>query len=393
MINHYDRYDGAVVKYNNRDINTSLSHLNYNLLGITAKQGRESLYQRVRNVDEAWVGAGGRPVTRKDRIIMIGCVIDCPKALVGTGREDEFFKLAYEWECRTFGKENIVDCAVHKDEVHDYIDVRTDEVVTSRWHMHSAVVPVVVDKKKGVEKVCGKDFMDKGRMSSFHKDLDKFIYEKMGVHTLGEEPWTAKSIEMDELKKKSREKAREEQKLAKKLNIPVEQPKPIPLDGRKGFMLPKDEAIYKKDEVDNLVNENAELRALIASNEHISDTLTKQAAEAHKAEADKTLKLKDDTEKLKGEVDKLLIACRQVFKEENFTDDEVQMVLNSRGPVRLENILSKVKMSKTSALLESYKTAIQDLSWDLGLDMEDIASKYNLYDLMESQGKKAEYIR
>lgn len=393
IINHYDRYDGKVVKYKNRDIDTSLSYLNYNLLGITAKQARERLYQRVKKVDEDWVNSGGRHVTRKDRVIMVGCVIDCPKVLVGTGREDEFFKLAYEWECKAFGKENIIDCSVHKDEVHDYIDNRTDEWTTSRWHMHSAIVPVVVDKKKEIEKICGKEFMDKGRMTVFHKELDKFIFERMGIHTLGDEPWTAKSIEMDELKQNSRAKARQEHELAQKLNIPVEQPKPIPLESRKGFMLPKDEAIYKRADVDSLVDENAELRTLIASNKHISDTLMKQAQEAHQSEYNRISKIAEEANQQIKAANQLLSACKKVFEEEDFSEDEIQMVLNSKGRMELENSLSKVKRSKAPSLLESYKTAVKELSWELGLDIESVASEYHLYDLMKSLSKKTEYSR
>ena len=388
MLDHYDRYEGKNVKYHNRDIDTSLSSQNYNLTDVTTAQARENLYQRIRQLDDDWSGAGKKVTTRKDRVIMVGCIIDCPKVLVGTGREDEFFKLAYEWECEAFGKENVIDCAVHKDEVHDYIDDRTDEWTASRWHMHSAIVPAFKDKETSVERVYAKGFMDKTTMSLWHKDLDKFIFSKMGIHTLKEEPWTGKSIEMSDLKQRSREKARKEQALAKELNVPLETPKPLPIENRTQFLLPKDEAIYKRADVDNLVNENAELRSLIAANEQINTALTKQAEEKYAKERTKALNETANALNKQKMADSILAECKQIFKRERFSKENVRDVMSSGDLKSIKSTLQRIKDNQDLALLDNYRNAVTVLSSDFGSDVADIADEFDLWDLKEGEENK-----
>jgi len=189
LLDHYTRYGGnyQYVKFGNREINTALTHLNYSLVNPTLLV-KNQLRDRVKMVDDQYKKAGGKVPTRKDRIIMIGCVIDCPAELVDTGREDEFFQLAYQWQCELFGKENVIECVVHKDEVHAYFDPMTNKWETSRWHMHSAVVPVIKDEVFNADKILAKEFTSRAKLTSYHRDLDDYIYKSMGVHTLTGNP-------------------------------------------------------------------------------------------------------------------------------------------------------------------------------------------------------------
>lgn len=81
---------------------------------------------------------------RKDRVTMLSLEIPVPDALSGeenAERRKQWFKGVALIIAKKYGAKNIVQCAIHEDEVHAYIDAETHEERVSREHMHISIIP------------------------------------------------------------------------------------------------------------------------------------------------------------------------------------------------------------------------------------------------------------
>lgn len=159
MGKHYERgigSDGEKVKYNNQDINSELSDLNYNLAVDQEMGHSEFIKKRTSEV---------KCLNRKDVTVMSSWVVTSPKTLKES-EEKAFFKQSYDFLEKKYGKANVVSAYVHMDE--------------NRPHMHFAFVPVVKDKKKGHLKVSAKECVNKYELKRFHNDLSKHMENYFG---------------------------------------------------------------------------------------------------------------------------------------------------------------------------------------------------------------------
>lgn len=161
---HYERgLDGnnEPVKYGNQSINPERSHLNYNLAPERKISQSEYVRQRTNEV---------QCLNRKDVKVMCSWVVTKPKDLPQE-QEKAFFEQTYKFlENRYGGEKNVVSAFVHMDE--------------NQPHLHFAFVPVVTDKKKGIEKVSAKECVDRKELQTFHKDLSKHMEHYFG-HDIG----------------------------------------------------------------------------------------------------------------------------------------------------------------------------------------------------------------
>lgn len=149
MFAHFERAkdeNGEYVKFGNENIDTSKSHLNYNLSLKDCSQG-EFIKRRCGEV---------KCLNRKDVNVMCSWVVTMPKSFP-VEHEKEFFKNTYDFLEKRYGRDNVVSAYVHLDEVTP--------------HIHFAFVPVVRDKKKGHLKVSAKECVSKFDLQSFHPDL------------------------------------------------------------------------------------------------------------------------------------------------------------------------------------------------------------------------------
>jgi hypothetical protein len=81
---------------------------------------------------------------------------------------ERFFNESYAFLCKKYGEKNVVSAWVHMDETSP--------------HMHFAFVPVVIDKKKGHEKISAKEALgwsEKG-LHKFHRELDSHMTAEFG---------------------------------------------------------------------------------------------------------------------------------------------------------------------------------------------------------------------
>lgn len=151
LFEHYERKEG--IKFKNQEIDKSKSYLNYNLAPIKNLTQNEILNKRLSEV---------KVLKRKDVNVICSWVVTLPKTIEINSREEkEFFEETYKFLKNEYGEKNIISSYVHKDEVTP--------------HMHFCFVPVVIDKKKNIEKVSAKELITKEHLKTFHNRLDRYL--------------------------------------------------------------------------------------------------------------------------------------------------------------------------------------------------------------------------
>lgn len=161
---HYERHqkeNGEYVKFGNEDIDTSQTHLNYNL----APELNQTHLEKI----DAIISSNNYKIqNRKNVNVMCSCVITLPKELLKESSEfqREFFQKSYDFMSDRYGKENVISAFVHNDE--------------TTPHMHFAFVPVVKDKKKDIYKISAKELLNKQELKIFHTDLKKYLDRELG---------------------------------------------------------------------------------------------------------------------------------------------------------------------------------------------------------------------
>lgn len=161
LFDHYERKED--IKFKNQDIDKTKSNLNYNLFTnalyvdndniVKEKSQREILNKRLSEV---------KVLKRNNVNVTCNWVITLPKTIKENSEEEKlFFQESYNFLKNRYGEKNIISSYVHKDEVTP--------------HMHFCFVPVVIDKKKNIEKVSAKELITKKELNSFHKDLNNYM--------------------------------------------------------------------------------------------------------------------------------------------------------------------------------------------------------------------------
>lgn len=155
MTKHYERgkdSEGQYVKFGNQEIDTTRSHMNYNL--APQHNQLEFIHERLKEV---------YCLNRKDVNVMCSWVVTAPKDL-DKGMEERFFQETYKFLEEKYDKNNVVSAFVHKDEVTP--------------HMHFCFLPVVYDKKKKREKVSAKECVTRSDLQQFHEQLQTYLFER-----------------------------------------------------------------------------------------------------------------------------------------------------------------------------------------------------------------------
>ena len=152
LTKHYERAKddkGEYVRFGNQNIDTSRSHLNYNLAPHRVMSQMDFIHERL---DEVYC------MKRDDVVTMASCVVTVPKD-VPKEYEAEFFERAYRFLAEKHGEKNVISAYVHNDE--------------TTPHMHFSFIPIVYDAKKDREKVCCKEVLTKSYLNGFHDELQK----------------------------------------------------------------------------------------------------------------------------------------------------------------------------------------------------------------------------
>ena len=167
MLKHFRRAldeKGEPIKYGNKNIDLTRSHLNYNLA-----PRRENQYgfimDRCRQV---------YCLSRKDVNLMCSCIVTAPKDLP-TEDNEKFFRVTYDFLSKRYGgedHENVVSAYVHMDE--------------GTPHIHFAFVPICYDKTKRRFTVSAKNVVNRKDLKTLHPDLERYVTKEIGrpVHII-----------------------------------------------------------------------------------------------------------------------------------------------------------------------------------------------------------------
>jgi FtsZ-binding cell division protein ZapB len=147
--------NGEYYKHKNQEIDTSRSHLNYNLAPHNLNP-REFVNKRLQEV---------HCLKRDDVKVMATCIVTKP---IGVKAEEQelFFQETYKFLEKDFGKENVAGAWVHLDE--------------TTPHLHFSFVPVVFDKKKEKLKVSAKEVLNRSYFEKYHTRLEKHLEKVFG---------------------------------------------------------------------------------------------------------------------------------------------------------------------------------------------------------------------
>lgn len=245
---HVNRDKNQTRKYENADIDTSKTYLNYDLqhgdIDVLTKRLGEVAHTK-----------------RHDLVACCGVVLTLPGELLHETQDTQqaFFKVCKSFLDKKFGVKNCVYATVHNDE--------------STPHMHYGFVPTVVKQrkyrsadKKGQtytqERVCAKEVVTKEMLTKLHDELQAHvsqIFPSVRVVAPTKVKRLKKNVSINELKDKTKESITTELECVKK------QKTAILSDAEK-----KAEEILKSAEAEK------------QKQKEITEKLTKQALETEK---------------------------------------------------------------------------------------------------------------
>lgn len=156
MLKHYER---APVKHRgNENIKPELTELNYNLAFENQPMPQAAFVaQRLKGV---------RVQKRADVNVLCDWVITQPQELLAD-KSRAFFEATYAFLRDRYGERNVVSAYVHMDEVTP--------------HMHFAFLPIVADQKRGGEKLCAKEVINRKELQMFHTALQNAVERDLGI--------------------------------------------------------------------------------------------------------------------------------------------------------------------------------------------------------------------
>ncbi len=169
LFKHFERAKdkgGNYIKFGNRDIDISMTCLNYNLAPNRGMTQMEYLNKRLSEVYH---------MKKKDLKTMCSWVITAPDDLPAD-KLHLFFSAAYRFMAKRYGEENVISSYVHLDENRE----------KGHSHMHFAFIPVIYDKKKERYKVSAKEVINRVELEKIHKEAETYISKalKSPVHLL-----------------------------------------------------------------------------------------------------------------------------------------------------------------------------------------------------------------
>lgn len=161
LLMHYERAkdkNGNYHRFKNQDIELKRTNKNYNLAAFQTLPQAEFMKKRLGQL---------KIFNRADVKYLCDWVITLPRKMIN--EEQRFFEEVFKFFVGKYKQENIVSAYIHKDE--------------SQPHMHFAFIPVAMDKKKNIEKLCSKEVVSHNDLCAFHEELDKYLTSVFGYST------------------------------------------------------------------------------------------------------------------------------------------------------------------------------------------------------------------
>lgn len=155
--------DGNYIKFGNKEINTELTHLNYNLV---QRKHNLSNYEYIKRRAEKYMA---KNVRKRGDINWVGSwVVTLPESLKNAdlGSQRIFFEETTRFLAERYGKPNIISAYVHNDE--------------TTPHIHVKITPVIFDEKKNKYRYSAKEMFNRADLQTFHPDLSKYLEKVFG---------------------------------------------------------------------------------------------------------------------------------------------------------------------------------------------------------------------
>lgn len=185
VMRHCDKEERIKTKqHSNDDINQQATKRNTQIMNRDYNATCQLFDERLAFLDEQ-PGAN----KRKDRVVCFGLNIPAPNGM-DTQTAKEWFNKAYRAVCEQYGKQNVMNAYIHRDEQHEYTDTESNEKRMSREHMHVIVIP----EHDG--KLNGKWFSSKRNMIQLNNTLHKMTEDDYGLQFMdGSKKKSRKSVE------------------------------------------------------------------------------------------------------------------------------------------------------------------------------------------------------
>lgn len=149
VMRHCDKEQRKQSNHSNKQINKQVTDTNL--------QYDRSYEETCKRYDEriAYLDSFENANKRKDRVTCLGITVPTPKGLDAT-KEIGWFDKVNKIVKKQFGADNVLQCYIHRDEVHQYRNAETGQLETSRVHAHFFVVPERDNKLVG-KHVCNRE--------------------------------------------------------------------------------------------------------------------------------------------------------------------------------------------------------------------------------------------
>ncbi|SDB57948.1 Plasmid recombination enzyme [Ruminococcaceae bacterium FB2012] len=180
-------------KHSNNDIDRSRTVMNFSVIGRSYAE-RCKMYDTA--IEEA--AAHSKRKLRADAVTCLGLCTYAPAELPEE-KCAEWFTNVHSIMVEMFGAENVIDTDVHFDEVHEYYDSEQDELVLSRVHSHTNIIPRTADGR-----LCCKEIYTRAncvKLNGLIEDMtqrDYGIQFQTGAKTKGTK--TVEQLKADTLK-------------------------------------------------------------------------------------------------------------------------------------------------------------------------------------------------
>lgn len=150
---HCERREGC--QLSNKDIDSSRTHLNYNLAqDIQPLRPEAYITKRMKEV---------KHINRNDIVYMADWIVTVPKD-VSKEDHDKFFEFTFQFLENKYGRKNVVSAWVHNDE--------------ATPHIHFSFIPVITDN--GIERLNCKKVLTRGALKQFHPELSAYLKQRLG---------------------------------------------------------------------------------------------------------------------------------------------------------------------------------------------------------------------
>lgn len=166
MIQHACADERVRHDHSNPDLDKALTCQNTDLHRLTYRRMLDKYDARI-----ARYRAASAKALRKDAVTLLDLIITKP-AQLPADQEDSWYRDVEAVINRHYGADVVLDIKIHRDEIHDYINVDTGERVTSRAHGHAFVFPEVDGR------LCSKKFSSRTNITRLNREIDEMTNER-----------------------------------------------------------------------------------------------------------------------------------------------------------------------------------------------------------------------